>query len=260
LGDADKEIIENMSSAFSQLLESYKDKNSTKNLIDNIKKYGDHLKGLPEAIDICKKADELKSSDNELISLFSKDMNTISEAYCAFRDRHEYEDSSSDLLLHTLQHKWTHLTEELRGKIKQSLEEQREFISGVFEEFNDSEHLEYLKSSYEKNRENSLDFSRYSFDKEGIHKLDEYVTKIVDFDIHTLQEAIIHVGNNMMREWKIFPVSDDLMKKRNVIERQMEEVALHLAKNEKPDNSFEQLMQLVESIKEFDKELKALRR
>jgi hypothetical protein len=64
----------------------------------------------------------------------------------------------------------------------------------------------------------------------------------------------------MMREWKIFPVSDDLMKKRNVIERQMEEVALHLAKNEKPDNSFEQLMQLVESIKEFDKELKALRR
>jgi microcompartment protein CcmL/EutN len=47
------------------------------------------------------------------------------------------------------------------------------------------------------------------------------------------------------------------MEKRDVIERQMEEVALHLAKNEKPDNSFEQLMQLVESIKEFDKELKA---
>lgn len=257
LGDADKEIIENMSSAFSQLIESYKDGNSTTKLKENIKKYGDHVKGLPEAIDICKKADELKSSDNELISLFSKDMNTISETYCAFRDRHEHEDSSPDLLLQTLQHKWTHLTEELRGNLKQSLEKQREIISDVFEEFKGNEHLNNLKSLYEKNRENSLDFSRYSFDKENIHKLDEYVTKIADFDIHTLQEAIIHIGNDIRREWEFLPTSDDLMKKRNVIERQMEEVALHLAKNEKPDNSFEQLKQLVKSIKEFDTELKA---
>ncbi len=257
LGDADKEIIENMSSAFSQLIESYKDGNSTTKLKENIKKYGDHVKGLPEAIDICKKADELKSSDNELISLFSKDMNTISETYCAFRDRHEHEDSSPDLLLQTLQHKWTHLTEELRGNLKQSLEKQREIISDVFEEFKGNEHLNNLKSLYEKNRENSLDFSRYSFDKENIHKLDEYVTKIADFDIHTLQEAIIHIGNDIRREWEFLPTSDDLIKKRNVIERQMEEVALHLAKNEKPDNSFEQLKQLVKSIKEFDTELKA---
>ncbi len=260
LGDADKEIIENMSSAFSQLIESYKNGNSTTKLKEDIKKYGVQLKGLSEAIDICKKANELKSSDNELISLFSKDMNTISEAYCAFRDRHEYEDSSSDLLLQTLQHKWTHLTEELRGNLKQSLEKQRDIIHSVFEEFKDNEHLEYLKSLYEKNRDNSLDFSRYSFDKESIHKLNEYVTKIVDFDIHTLQEAIIHIGNGIRREWEFLPVSDDLNQKRNSIERQMEEVALHLAKNEKPDNSFEQLMQLVKSIKEFDEELKALRR
>jgi hypothetical protein len=259
LGNADKEIIENMSSAFSQLLESYKAGSSTTMLIENIKEYGDSLKGLPEAVDIYKKAEEFKRSNNELISLFGKDMDTISKAYRDFRDRHKDKDSSPYLLQLTLQDKWTHLTEELRGKLKQSLEKQRKMISDVFEDFNDNGHLDGLKSLYEGNRENFLDFSCYSFDKDDDHKLDEHVTNIVNFDIHTLQEIIIHVWNNKIREWENLPISDDLKMDRSIIEQEVEEIVVHLAKNEKPDDSVEQLMQLVKSIKEFDEELKASR-